>query len=126
MKHLVGKILETSFINVVSDRINRVFLQIDGAWYVICGKKGSEILSFNPCDDPITLGIELRRMVMISQFEGLKIAFVEQIGLKRCGYQIGFDKIYDQGLVIQSIYDEKPSEFDGYLRVGVVNYIYKI
>lgn len=129
LENLHGKELESSFIHAVSDEINQVFLQIGGEWFVVVGKKGSESVKFAPSADPITLDLELRRMPMIAQFEGLKIAAIENMGDEWAGsgFQISFDEIYDKGLIIQSIYSgAKPENFDDCLRVGVANYIYKI
>lgn len=127
--NLYGKELESSFVQAVSDEINQVFLQIGGDWFVVVGKKGGESVEFIPSTDPITLDLELRRMPMIAQFEGLKIAAIENMGNEWAGsgFQISFNEIYDKGLIIQSIYGgAKPENFDDCLRVGVANYIYKI
>ncbi|MGH1600675.1 hypothetical protein [Campylobacter majalis] len=129
LANLHGKKLESSFIHTVGDEINQVFLQIGGEWFVVVGKKGGESVEFIPSADPITLDLELRRMPMITQFEGLEISAIEAMGkeLEGSGFQINFSEFYDKGLIIQSIYSgTKPENFDDCLRVGVANYIFKV
>lgn len=125
----MDKILESSFVDIVGNEINQIFLQIGGEWFVIMPKKGGEIVDFCPSDDPITLDLELTRLPIITQFEGLSIATIEKMGneWEGSGFQISFNELFDKGLIIQSIYSgTKPDGFDDCLRIGVANYIYKI
>ncbi|WP_169752949.1 hypothetical protein [Campylobacter mucosalis] len=107
----MDKVLESSFVSVVDDEIERIFLQINGDWFAVFIKDDS--LNFCPSNDPITLDLELKRLPIITQFEGLVIDELNEI--ENIGFEINFA---DKSLVFKILSNS--------LKIGVTNYIYKI
>lgn len=107
----MDRVLESSFVSVVGDKIERIFLEINGEWFAVFIKDDS--LKFSPSNDPITLDLELKRVPIITQFEGFSISEINEI--ENIGFEINFT---DKSLVFKILQNS--------LKIGVTNYIYKI
>ncbi|MCD8213334.1 MAG: hypothetical protein LUC34_04725 [Campylobacter sp.] len=126
---LSGKILRKVLAQAVADEINQIYILADESWFVISPLIGGEILGIFDCDEPCEREFELKKLPVLSCFEGLKIHAVDELGKAWAGfgYEISFEDIFDKTLIVGSIYGgNKPSEFEDCLRVGVASYVYKI
>ncbi|CAD7286489.1 hypothetical protein [Campylobacter suis] len=120
MHDLTGKTLESSFACVVGDEIVQIFLQVGGKWFFVCSPKDTNSIKFSQSDDPITLDLELTRIPMITQFEGLEVLSFQEIfeDKKAIGFIVNFSELSEKSLILSK-------SLENTLKMGVSNFIDK-
>ncbi len=126
---LEGATVLSVLINVVDPEFNVVYLETDKGIYSLQGEIGGEYLGVHELKElPETTsqdGYIICKYPPFEIFVGKRIIQARQIGTawNGHGYEISFDGMFTQTMIVQSIYGgDKPHNLEDCLRLGVGNY----
>ena len=129
LSELEGAILISVLINVIDPEFNVVYLETDKGKYSLQGEVGGEYLGVHELKalPEITSqdGYIICKYPPFEIFIGRRIVQARQIGTawNGHGYEISFDGMFTQTMIVQSIYcGVKPSKLEDCLRLGIGNY----
>jgi hypothetical protein len=127
---LEGRLLSKFLVHVVEPEFNVAILVTDAGTWEICGRIGAEVLGITRADSTReeggTDGESVRRYPAFSRFEGRRIEQARTLGhaWNGHGFEITFEGLPDQTMLIQSIYSLPKAEgLEDCLRLGIGMYV---
>jgi len=133
LKHIEGQVLEAVLINVVEPEYNVLYLKFTNGWFQVSGEIGSEFISISKIDEDPIIGATSNSS-WVGEYEPYNIFINKKVISARHigeawnghGFEISFENMPNQTLLVQSIYTgTEPKDFGDCIRLGIGQYSYE-